>query len=213
MKKTILSSLAALLIMSCSIEPLTSETASGKTVSSIKTVTRDIASKAVPTFPVEVPRIMQHYASTGQTFINQTLGPFEHNISPEGLSIRVSNAQDIPTYSNELILEGFGDWENGDPEIILEPVHARIIVWEENFKDIDPTVQVGDETIPFIKIDGGWMIFLLEGTYNFQIGDFGNRVTTGEAGTEIVFYREAFASGEVSIAEGMFVERTFIRTE
>lgn len=210
MKKTIL---LLLILASCSIEPLTSETASGKTVSSIKSVTRDIASKSVPTFPVEVPKVMQHYTSTGQTFINQIIGPFEHNIDPTGLEIRVSNAETIPTYSNELILEGFGNWEDGDPEIILEPVHARIIVWEENFKDINPTVEVDRETIPFIKIDGGWKIFLLPGTYYFEVDNLAKLITTGEAGKELVFYREASASGEVSIAEGMFVERTLIRTE
>lgn len=204
--------LLSILLTSCAIEPLTN-TAIGNTVSSIKTVTRDIASKAVPTFPVEVPRIMKHYTSTGQTFINQIIGPFEHNISPEGLSIRVSNLDVIPTYSNVLVLEGFGDWEKGDPQIILEPVHARIIVWEENFKNINPTVQVGDETIPFIKIDGGWKIFLLPGTYYFEVDNLAKLITTGEAGKETVFYKEASASGEVSIAEGAFTERTLIRTE
>lgn len=204
--------LLLVLFASCSIEPLTSETASGNTVSSIKTVTRDIASKAVPTFPVELPDTYFHFASTGQTFFNQTLGPFNHSINPEGLSMRVSNTNEVSTYSEELILEGYGDWENGDPEIVLNTPQARVLVWKQYMFGIAPTVRIGEIVIPIPEKEGRWECYLLPGTYYFEIGNFGKLVDVGEAGTETAFYREASAGGTVIVDQTVFTERTLIRT-
>jgi len=212
MKKSLL--LFALLIVSCSVDtdlflPYEDVRAEGTVLNGLKSKTTELSSKTdVPNYPFDVPEKFRHTLtdSIGPviTYIDQPLDDFSHPINPEGKSIYISSfSNDTPEFAPFLILEGEGNWLDGNPTIILTTKQVRVVVVKANVE--------GTPSIDFMSmIDKGeyWEMFVIpsENGHYVQIGNYGNSHNLGTPGNQITFWRDAQSSGTISVDESLFVE-------
>ncbi len=205
MKRTLFTSIAILLLKSCSIDSDLTTIASGTTNNGLRTTTSVISKSEIPDFPVDMPDTFFHTFSNGQKFINQRTGPFEHNIDPTGLTMKVSNAITTPPASEILILEGEGNWENGNPDITLDTKQVRMGVYKPNI-DFIPIIYINDDPVELFNNGDFWEIFFKpnENGNRIIIDDYDNVHGFGEPGTQTIFYRGEKAEGGVGVKSGLF---------